>query len=80
MACIAICCPKLGGIMKRIITMATFVALIAVHANSQQPRILRTHNGFLHAEDFLDMDPEQQKTYSMGLVDGMYMAPFFWSA
>jgi hypothetical protein len=35
------------------------------------------HGGFVKARDFLDMDQVAQKVYSMGVIDGMYMAPMF---
>lgn len=56
------------------------LALVVLFANIGIPQhsvTVRIHNGFLKAGDYLDMDSGGQKTYAMGLLDGMYMAPMF---
>jgi hypothetical protein len=35
------------------------------------------NQGFLKAEDYLELPPKEQSIYAMGLVDGMYLAPVF---
>ena len=42
-----------------------------------QNRRAMVHNGWLRAEDYLKLDPESQRVYAMGLLDGMYYAPVF---
>ena len=34
------------------------------------------HNGFVTGEAFMEMAAEQQRGYTMGLVDGFFLAPF----
>jgi hypothetical protein len=35
------------------------------------------HNGWLKANDYLQMEPDMQRLYIMGVFDGWYMAPLF---
>lgn len=37
----------------------------------------RTHNGFLKEREYLDLGPDGQRAYAMGLLDGFYSAPLF---
>ena len=61
-----------------------FLAVIAVSSllRAQQngapaARSVIVHNGFLKAQDYLRLSPENQRAYAMGLLDGWYMAPMF---
>jgi hypothetical protein len=42
-----------------------------------QARSIVEHNGFLKAQQYLELSPEGQRAYIMGLLDGWYMAPVF---
>jgi hypothetical protein len=56
---------------------ASFAAclLLVFPALSQQG--IRVKNGFLTANEFMHMNGQSQSDYSMGVVDGMLLAPLF---
>ncbi len=65
-------------------TALIFLALIAASSllyarqkGAPAPRGVTIHNGFLKAQDYLALAPENQRLYVMGLLDGWYMAPMF---
>ena len=38
---------------------------------------LSIKSGFITGQQFLDMSSQDQNSYAMGVVDGMFLAPFF---
>src|SRR6266849_1932806 len=57
-------------------SLLVFLLLIASNQAASDERAL-VHEGFLKAEDYLELEPKGQAIYVMGLVDGMYLAPVF---
>ena len=52
-------------------------ALYAHQKGAAQERGVTIHNGFLKSQAYLDLSPQSQHAYVMGLLDGWYMAPMF---
>jgi hypothetical protein len=53
------------------------LTLMATSGLPQRGVSVRIHSGFLQARDYLDMDSNGQRSYAMGILDGMYLAPMF---
>jgi hypothetical protein len=63
--------------VKRTRLTLLLLVLLGAHGISQETLSTRIHREFLKAKDYLDMDSNNQRAYATGVVDGMYMAPFF---
>ena len=69
--------------VRLVVLLAVAIALfssVGRAALMQDPIVPREgvliHNGFVTGEAFLEMAAEQQRGYTMGLVDGFFLAPF----
>jgi hypothetical protein len=58
-----------------IVLLAFFLSVTAVKA--EQDGVL-IHDGFLTGNDYLELDSGGRNGYVMGLIDGIYISPFFW--
>ncbi len=64
--------------MKQMCLTLMLLFLLPVEGIPQQHVVSHTtHNGFLQAREYLDMDEGGQRAYAMGILDGMYLAPWF---
>jgi len=68
--------------MKRVLVGMLAVAAISSILSAQKtaPGLHEgepIHNGFLKADQYLKFDEGYQRTYAMGLLDGIYMSPAF---
>jgi hypothetical protein len=68
--------------MKRtaILFVVAFIGSSLLYASQKQSpkvRAVKEHNGWLKARDYLDLTPEYQSLYVVGLLDGWYTAPAF---
>ncbi|MBI2360630.1 MAG: hypothetical protein HYY46_11745 [Deltaproteobacteria bacterium] len=61
--------------MLKTVFMALLAALLSVSAWAQEP--VAIHNGFVTGEQYLNMAELRQSAYAMGLVDGLFLGPFF---
>ena len=62
----------------RMTALALAFVVFSPLMHSQEPRKqLFVFGGFMKAQAFLDMDKENQRSFAMGLVDGVFLAPFF---
>jgi hypothetical protein len=57
---------------------ALLLLLVLAVSKSATPRyrVLTIHSGFVKARTFLEWDEAARRAYSMGFIDGLYMAPF----
>ncbi len=62
--------------MKHTSLLIALFIFLALSGLSQAPPVI-IHNGFLKAEDFTHMDERRQRDYSIGLIEGMMLAPLF---
>jgi hypothetical protein len=68
-----------GQIMNRLAMTAILLMLATGNSPSQgtpYPPVV-THNGFFRAQDYLGMNPGEQRMYVAGVLDGFYNAPMF---
>ncbi|SRR6266700_2101576 len=71
-------CLVWGSLMKRtlsVLILSSVIACSVLYARQKNPMTI--HNGFLKADLYLKLSEDSQRAYAMGLLDGMYMAPFF---
>jgi len=66
-----------GNNVKRVTVTFFLLVLFAMNCVPQRIASATIHNGFLKARDYLEMDSDGQRVYAMGILDGMYLAPFF---
>ncbi|HEV8412073.1 MAG TPA: hypothetical protein VGQ49_00670 [Bryobacteraceae bacterium] len=57
--------------------MGSAVALLGLAGRALPQRSVKIHNGFLKAQTYLELTPDDQRAYVMGALDGIYMAPIF---
>lgn len=63
--------------MKQVNVILLILMLLSTNSVPQRLTTARIHDGFLKARDYLEMDSDGQRAYAMGVLDGMYLAPFF---
>src|SRR6516225_7960901 len=61
---------KVGAILLLFLTSSSPIA-------SQKERTVAIKSGFLTPEEFLALSKDGQAAYSMGFVDGVFLAPYF---
>jgi hypothetical protein len=63
--------------MKRIGLVLVFLFIYQASAATPQRGSVRIHNGFLKADQYLNIGDDSQRPYATGLLDGIYMALSF---
>ena len=59
--------------MRKILVALSFVAVGTLSAAST----VVIHKGIFTGDEFLELDSDQRRIYAAGLIDGMFLAPFF---
>lgn len=54
-----------------------FLILLTLVSGLALSQVVEIHNGFGTGEEYLEMSLKEQRTYAMGLVNGMLLAPMF---
>jgi len=62
--------------MKIIISVSIIFFLTATIVFATDQGVL-IHNGFGTGQDYIEMTQSQKKTYAMGVINGMLLAPLF---
>ena len=55
----------------------SIVLALVVAGRTEAEEGIHIHNGFVTGNEFLEMPRETQSAYATGLVDGMFLSPFF---
>jgi len=59
--------------MRKILVALSFVAVGTLSAAST----VVIHKGVFTGNEFLEFDSDQRRIYAAGVIDGMFLAPFF---
>jgi hypothetical protein len=65
----------LARTMRKPYLLTAFLLLAVLTGSSQTVHHIK--NGFVTAQEYLDLDAKRQNGYAMGIIDGMLLSPLF---